>query len=107
VKFTNEKLEATHGNVRAQEARVARQQEMIAAAIEARHPLDDLQARLLVMGQSLLAMKRFLAILERDLEMSLGIHRPQRPMRLRAEQPDADADANADPNPEPGQTDTP
>jgi hypothetical protein len=105
VKFTNEKVEATRGDVRAPEARVARQQEMIAAAIEAQHPLDDMRARLLVMEQSLLSMKRFLAILERDLEMSLGIHRPQRPMRLRAKQEDADSDA--DPSPEPGQTDTP
>ena len=110
MNFTNKKVEATRSNVRAQEARVARQRAMIDAAIEASHPLDDLQARLLVMEQSLLSMKRFLAILERDLEISLGIHRPQRPMRLRAKRPaavaDADADADHAPAPGPGQTDT-
>ena len=102
MKFTNEKLESSRNIVRAQQTRVDRQRQMIEAARAARHPLDDLQARLLVMEQSLLSMKRFLSILERDLEMSLGIHRPRRQTRAKAKQPESDAGAED----EPGSTDT-
>jgi hypothetical protein len=95
VEFPNKQLEATRGNVRAQEARVARQREMIAAAEAARHPLDDLRARLLIMEQSLLVMKRFLKILERELEASLGPRRSRRSKLSRSKKQEAEPSSRA------------
>jgi hypothetical protein len=103
VDYSSKKVESARRRAFAQEARVARQRQMIDAALIARHPLDDLQARLLVMEQSLLAMKRFLKILERDLEVSLGVNRATRPKRLRATKRPADPShpSQRQPPPEP------
>ena len=75
VDSNDKKIRLAGGQVRAEEAQ------------NARHPLDDLQARLLVMQLSLRSMKRFLGALERDLEDALGLRRR---MRTRPKIPEAD-----------------
>jgi len=86
MEYTSKRVEATRGRVRDQEKRIARQREKIERAIIDRHPADELQARLLIMEQSLIAMARFLRNLEQDLWDELGIHRHQTQKRIRAGQ---------------------
>jgi hypothetical protein len=56
----------------------AEQREVVERLGDAHDPLVDATALLLVMEQSLLSMKRFLATLERDLELSMGLGKPLR-----------------------------
>jgi len=55
----------------------------VAQALADRHPADELQARLLIMEQSLIALQRFLGMLQRDLEDALGIQHYQTQKRIR------------------------
>jgi hypothetical protein len=73
MEYTSQKIQATRGRVREQEVRLAQQRKKMEQAIADRHPADDLQASLLIMEQSLIAMARFLKILERDLRDGLSI----------------------------------
>jgi len=83
MQYTTKRVEVTRGIVREQEGRVARQRNKVALAISNRQPADDLQARLLIMEQSLISMSRFLKILERDLDEELGIHKCQTQKRIK------------------------
>jgi hypothetical protein len=83
MRYTSKKLEVSRGIVREQEARVTKQRKMLESAHANRHPVDDLQGRLVVMEQSLLAMTRFLLILELDLAEDLGIQHYQTKKRIR------------------------
>jgi hypothetical protein len=65
------------------EARISRQREIVGQLERSQHPADHATALLLVMEQSLLSMRRFLEILERDLERSLGL--PGKPHRTKVE----------------------
>jgi len=74
MEYTTRRIEVSRRIVRAQEKRVAQQRQKVALALADRDAADELQARLLVMEQSLIAMTRFLKTLERDLKGSLSIH---------------------------------
>lgn len=84
MEYTSKGVEVIRGRIRDQEKRVARQREKIGRAITHRHPADELQARLLVMEQSLIAMARFLRNLEQDLWNQLGLHHKQTQKRSKA-----------------------
>ena len=58
---------------------------------QASHSSDDAVARLLIMEQSLLSMRRFLSTLERDLARSLG-EKPRRQKLRNRRQPTAVSD---------------
>jgi hypothetical protein len=77
MEYTTKKAEVSRGIVRAQEKRVARQRERLRQAIADCHPADELQARLLIMEQSLICMARFLKSLERDLTDDLSLQKVQ------------------------------
>jgi len=85
MEYTTKKIEDGRRIVRDQEQRVARQRAKLAQAVADRHPADELQARLLIMEQSLLSMTRFLKNLERDLELGdLSLQRHQTAKRIKA-----------------------
>jgi hypothetical protein len=84
MKFTTPKIESSRSIVREQEERVVRQRRKTQQLIAERHPADDAQARLLIMEQSLLSMKRFLRSLEHDLEIELSPHKGQTQKRIKA-----------------------
>jgi len=73
MEYTTKKIEATRGRLREQEVRVAHQRKKVQQAVTDRDPADELHARLLIMEQSLVAMARFLKILERDLRDEMSI----------------------------------
>jgi hypothetical protein len=83
MEYTTKKVEVSRGIVRAQEKRVSRQREKLRQAIADRHPADTLQARLLIMEQSLICMVRFLKALERDLTDDLSLQKVQAQKRIR------------------------
>jgi len=91
MQYTKRTLVVAQSTVSEAEQRVARQRDVVKQQADSRHPSVDATALLLVMEQSLLSMKRFLATLERDLELSMGSGKPSRrkAARRRAE---ADAD---------------
>jgi hypothetical protein len=102
MEYTTKKIELSRGAVRAQEKRVARQRAKVEQAMAHRHPADELQARLLIMEQSLISMARFLRVLERDIADDLGIQHHQTQKRIRSgkkaaarAEPDAPAPASA------------
>ena len=72
MRYTNRTIIVSQSRLSEAEARVGKNREMAKKLEDARHPGDDAIVLLLVMEQSLLSMKRFLSILERDLEQSLG-----------------------------------
>jgi hypothetical protein len=72
MRYTNRTIIVSQSRLSEAEARVGKHREMVKKLEDARHPGDDAIALLLVMEQSLLSMKRFLSILERDLKQSLG-----------------------------------
>src|SRR5690349_14323847 len=82
MEYTTKKVEFSRGIVRAQETRVARQRAKLQQAIAARHPADALQARLLIMEQSLICMVRFLNNLERDLMDDLSLQTVEAQKRI-------------------------
>jgi hypothetical protein len=84
MEYATKKIKLSRGAVRAQEARVARQRAKVEQAMANRHPADELQARLLIMEQSLIAMARFLRGLERDLADDLGIPHHQTQKRIKS-----------------------
>jgi hypothetical protein len=59
------------------------QRRKVERAVADHHPADEAQARLLIMEQSLLSMKRFLRFLERDLEAELSLHKHQAQTRFK------------------------
>jgi len=77
MEYTTKRIEVTRGRVHKQEARVTSQRTKVMQALADHHPADEFQARLLVMEQSLLAMSRFLGILERDLGAEIGFQKYQ------------------------------
>ena len=78
MRYTKRTLVVAQSTVSEAEQRVARQRDVVKQQADSRHPSVDATALLLVMEQSLLSMKRFLAILERDLELSMGLGKPSR-----------------------------
>jgi hypothetical protein len=78
MQYTKQTLVISQGHVAAAEERVARQRDIVEKLEECRHPSVNAIALLLVMEQSLLSMKRFLATLERDLELEVGSGKPKR-----------------------------
>jgi hypothetical protein len=103
--YTTKKVGVSRGIVRAQEKRVARQREKIAHAVADRDSADALQARLLIMEQSLICMVRFLKNLERDLTDDLSLQSVQAQMRIKsamkAEAHTESSEANAELAPAP------
>jgi hypothetical protein len=73
MEYTTRKVAVSRGHLQEQEARVARQRKKVEQAIADRSAAEEMQARLLIMEQSLIAMARFLKILERDLQSDLSI----------------------------------
>jgi len=73
MEYTTRKVEVSRGRFQEQAARVTRQRKKVEQAIADRNPAEEMQARLLIMEQSLIAMARFLKILERDLQSDLSI----------------------------------
>jgi hypothetical protein len=72
MRYTNRTIIASQSRVSHAEERVSQQRKVVESLHEDRHPADHAAALLLVMEQSLLSMKRYLSLLERDLERSLG-----------------------------------
>jgi hypothetical protein len=77
MKYTSEKIEAARSQIAETEQRIKTQNRRIEKLLVERHPADEAQALLLIMEQSLGSMKRFLALLERDLETELSLHQHQ------------------------------
>jgi hypothetical protein len=78
VRHTTRTIVVSQSRIVEAEGRVEKQRETVQALENLRHPADHAVALLLVMEQSLLSMKRFLATLEADLSRSLGLGKPQR-----------------------------
>jgi hypothetical protein len=83
MKYTTQKVEISRGIVEEQEARVVLQRRRVEKAVADRDPAEEARARLLIMEQSLLSMKRFLRFLERDLEAELSLHARQTQKRIK------------------------
>jgi hypothetical protein len=83
MEYTTKKIEAGRAIIKEQEARVVHQRRKATNAVN-RHPAEEAHARLIVMEQSLLSMKRFLRFLERDLEAELSLHERQSQKRIKA-----------------------
>jgi hypothetical protein len=77
MQYATEKIEQTRNNIVQAEQRIARQRRRVEKMLVERHPADEAQAQLLIMEQSLLSMTRFLAGLERELELG-DASRPRR-----------------------------
>jgi hypothetical protein len=77
MRYTNGTIIVSQSRIVQSERRVRRQRKIVEALENAHHPADHAVALLLVMEQSLLSMKRFLATLEADLSRSLGLGKPQ------------------------------
>jgi|AraplaMF_Col_mMF_1032025.scaffolds.fasta_scaffold00140_42 hypothetical protein len=77
MEYTTRRIEVSRGIVREQEARIAQQRRKVMQFLADRNPADELQARLLIMEQSLIAMTRFLRMLERDIQDEFGLHQHQ------------------------------
>jgi len=73
MQYTTQKLEQTRANVIQTEQRIQRQRRRVEKMLVERHPADEAQAQLLIMEQSLIAMTRYLKILERDLTLEDGV----------------------------------
>ena len=78
MQYTKRTLVVAQSRVSEAEGRATRQRDVVDRLKNVGHPADNAIALLLVMEQSLLSMKRFLATLERDLELSLGVEKPLR-----------------------------
>jgi hypothetical protein len=78
MRYTKRTLVISQANVVDAEQRVARQRDVVEQLEECRHPSVHAIALLLVMEQSLLSMKRFLATVERELELAVGSSKPKR-----------------------------
>ena len=97
MQYTTMQFEVSRGIVREQEASGVHQRKKVLKAIAERDPADELQARLLIMEQSLISMTRFLKILERDLqtELSLQKYHSQKRIEDRRRAPRAETIAEA------------
>ena len=91
MRYTKRTLVISQANVVDAEQRVARQRDVVEQLDDCRHPSVHATALLLVMEQSLLSMKRFLATVEQELELSMGLRKPKRTKAARRR-----AEANAD-----------
>jgi antirestriction protein ArdC len=78
MQYTKRTLVVAQSRVSEAEGRAIRQRDVVNRLKDVGHPADDAIALLLVMEQSLLSMKRFLATLQHDLELSLGAEKPSR-----------------------------
>jgi hypothetical protein len=78
MRYTKRTLVISQANVVDAEQRVARQRDVVEQLDDCRHPSVHATALLLVMEQSLLSMKRFLATVEQELELSVGSGKPKR-----------------------------
>jgi hypothetical protein len=83
MKHTSKRIESARGQIVETEQRIQRQRRRVEKLLVERHPADEAQAQLLIMEQSLGAMKRFLQILERDLESELSIQSRQTAERIK------------------------
>ena len=72
MQYATNRIEISHGIACEQDARAAHHRRKVLQAIADRDPADELQARLLIMEQSLICMTHFLKILERDLQDALS-----------------------------------
>jgi hypothetical protein len=84
MRYTKRTLVISQSNISEAEQRVARQRQVVEQLEDTRHPSVDAMTFLLVMEQSLLSMRRFLATLERDLELSVGSDKPGRKKAARS-----------------------
>ena len=91
MRYTKRTLVISQANVVEAEQRVALQRDVVEKLEDCRHPSVHATALLLVMEQSLLSMKRFLATVEQELELSMGLRKPKRTKAARRR-----AEANAD-----------
>jgi hypothetical protein len=78
MQYTKRSLVVSQSRVSEAVEPVANRREVVEQRPDVRHPAADAIASLLLMEQSLLSMKRFLATLERDLQASLGLDKPLR-----------------------------
>jgi hypothetical protein len=69
MQYATEKIAQARNNIAETEQRILRQRRRVEKMLVERHPADEAQAQLLIMEQSLMSMVRFLANLERDIEM--------------------------------------
>jgi hypothetical protein len=81
--YTERTIFVSKSRVVEAERRVARQRKAVEQLQTVNEPADDAVALLMVMEQSLLSMKRFLSIVERELELSLAIDAPGMKARAR------------------------
>ena len=77
MEYTTKQIEISRGIVREQKARIAQQRRKVMQVPVDHDPFDEMQARLLVMEQSLVAVTRFLKILERDIQDEFSLHEHQ------------------------------
>jgi small-conductance mechanosensitive channel len=65
---SNDEIEQTKSRIAEIEQRLVRQRRRVEKLLIDRHPADEAQAQLLILEQSLLAMARYLASLNGDLD---------------------------------------
>lgn len=90
MKYTSERIESARGEVIDAEQRIVRQRRRVEKMLIERDPAVDAQAKLLIMEESLCAMRRFVQILERDLQSDFSLHKRQVSKRLSAASPEDD-----------------
>jgi hypothetical protein len=78
MQYTKRTLVVSQSRVSEAAGRIANPREGAAPRQDAGDPAVDAVASLLLMEQSLLSMKRFLATVQHDLEVSLGADKPLR-----------------------------
>lgn len=78
MRYSKRTLVISRSQVSQAEGRTALQRDAAEQRKDVGHPAEDAIASLLLMEQSLLSMKRFLATLEHDLQASLGLDKPLR-----------------------------
>jgi hypothetical protein len=82
MQYTKRTVIVSQSRISEAEEILARQRRVVERLENARHPAEHAVALLLIMEQSLLSMRRFLATLERDLERALGV--AEKPLRTKA-----------------------
>jgi vacuolar-type H+-ATPase subunit D/Vma8 len=68
MKYTSKRIETARESIVDTEQRIQRQRRRIEKLLVERHPADEAQAHLVILEDSLVAMKRLLEALERDFE---------------------------------------
>lgn len=99
MRYTNRTIVISRSRIREGEQRIAFQRKLVERLESADHPVESAIARLLLMEQSLLSMKRFLATLERnlerDLERSFGLKTKPHRSKAKPHRTETDVDAMA------------